>query len=87
MTITILLTFVRGRGQVFSGHPDLQSDDCASHYEEDAIQISIKRENDQDFTHLGNVENGEKALKIPGTNISVPFQEFVGAREMTVSLA
>ncbi len=87
MLVRITLKFVEGRGDVYSGHPDLPTELCAHHYDADRVEVSVAADGTA-CIYVGSAyestEHGETQIKIPNMNLAVPFQRFEGEKEITL---
>lgn len=87
MLVRIMLKFVEGRGDVYSGHPDLPTDLCSHHYDADRVEVWVAADNSA-LIYVGSAyqfENeGSTCIKIPNINLAVPFQKFEGEKEITL---
>lgn len=78
----------KGRGVIYSGHPDIATEACSeSNYEAKHVKVWAKSGDDEKFEPVAlYVVEGESA-QIPGTNVFVPYQEFEGTRLMEFMVA
>lgn len=90
MLVKLMMVFVEGRGQMYAGHPDLPTELCTQWYDADRIDVTVQV-NDGEVQSLGSVyesdEYGQTSVKVPGTAITVPFQNFDGEKEFVIQIS
>lgn len=85
MLVRIMLEFCKGRGDVYSGHPELPTDQCSHFYEEDYVEVRVQLDGGPVQT-LARVEPGQ-TVAVPGTTVSIPFQNFDGEKEFVIQIS